>query len=62
VTEHLGGEETNSGNAKKGWSWPLWKENKSGDVNENKNPPRERMHEMKTKPKNISSGCGREKK
>jgi hypothetical protein len=24
--------------------------------------PGERMHEMKTKPNNISSGCGREKK
>jgi hypothetical protein len=30
--------------------WPLWKKNKSGPRNKNQNPG-ERMHEMKTKPK-----------
>jgi hypothetical protein len=37
VTEHLG-EKNKSGDAKRGRSWPLWKENKSWNANKNQNP------------------------
>jgi hypothetical protein len=61
VTEHLGGKKTKVEMQKGAGRGHFGKKTKVRMQTKTKTPG-ERMHEMKTKRNNISSGCGREKK
>jgi hypothetical protein len=65
VTEHLGGKKTKVEMQKGAGRGHFGKKTKVEMQTKTKTKtktPGERMHEMKIKPNNISSGCGREKK
>jgi hypothetical protein len=61
VTEHLGGKKTKVEMQKRAGCGHFGKKTKVGMQTKTKIRG-ERMDEMKTKPNNISSGCGREEK
>jgi hypothetical protein len=61
VTKHLGGKKTKVEMQKGAGNGHFGKKTKVGMPIKTKTPS-ERMHEMKIKPNNISSGCGRKKK
>jgi hypothetical protein len=60
VTGHLGWKKTKVEMQKGAGRGHLGKKTKVGMQTKTKTPG-ERMHEMKTKPNNISSGCGMKK-
>jgi hypothetical protein len=61
VTEHLGGKKPKVKMQKGPVMAPLERKQK-WEYKRKAKLLKKRMHEMKTKPNNISSGCGREKK